>query len=55
MFGRQDITVDSHPPALVSPNFNIAVHTINEGRQLGAEEENVDAAILGEAVEGVGD
>lgn len=55
MFRRQYVTVDGYSPALVSSNFNITIHTINEGCQLGSKEEDVDTAILGQAVEGVGD
>lgn len=55
MFRRQYITIDGHPPALVSPDLHVAVHAIDEGRQLGPEQEDVDTAVLGQAVEGIGD
>lgn len=55
VFRRQDVTIDSHPPALVSPNLDIAVHTVNKRRQFGSKEEDVDTTVLGEAVECVRD
>ena len=44
MLGRQVVTVDGYPPALVPQQVYIAVQATGQGGELGAEQKDVDPA-----------
>lgn len=54
VFRGQYITVDSHSPPLIPPDFDVTVHAINERRELGSKEKDVDTAELRYLIEGFG-
>lgn len=49
------VTIDGNPPALVHPRLGITRHAVHHGRQLGAKQKDVDAAVGRDAVESLGD
>ena len=55
MLGGQDVAVDGDPPALVAAELGVPVEPVDEGGQLGAQEEDVHAAELGDLVEEIRD
>ncbi len=44
VLGRQVVTIDGHTPALVPQEVCIAVQAADRGRELGAEQKDVDTA-----------
>jgi hypothetical protein len=44
VLSRKKVAIDGNAPALVHPHLRIASHAIDNGRQLWAEQEDVDTA-----------
>lgn len=51
MLRRQNIAIDGNSPSLVHTHFGITRDTVNHRGQLRAEQEDVDAAKVGDVIE----
>lgn len=49
----ENVSIDGHSPSLVHAHLRITGHSINDGFQFGAEEENVHATEGGDVVQGL--
>lgn len=54
MFRGQYIAVNSHSPPLIPPDFDVTIHAVNERRELGSEEKDVNTAEFRYLIEGFG-
>lgn len=54
MLDRENVAVNGDSPSLINAHFSIARHAVNHRSQLGAKEENIDPAVLGNVVQSVG-
>lgn len=55
MLRRQNITIDGDSPSLVHAHLGIARDAVHHGSQLGAEQEDVNTAEVGNIIEGFDD